>query len=784
MIVPSENSLSPTYDHLTVAGEELKAMSVDEMQKAMSRICISSRAVVKMSKTKDETNFLLHGSQEGVKNAKTLIEQKFRSKFQITFDIPSRSRRAVVGMKGSTVRAIKRKHNVDIKIDRRRLCKPFGLEKYHDVDQLALFKQNPSGEVRYVASVEVKVMGSQMDCVAAKTQILKLVLSQIVEFCHFPHGLYLDKARSRAEECFNDVSIFIGGSPMNTLRVEGHKDTVYEVMKLLRSFADLECDSVVIPSALRYTGFMSSVENVETEDSKENVNMAETRIIIKGQKADVTTARQMIVEHIAKYFSHRLMLIDLHGGNIEHVRRVLSLPSVKARFQNVCDKNSAKVTPPEKEIHNVEYIEVFGLKEKDVMLSISQLECVVESVKPNDVHLCFDENLIWKLQVREDMRKKLQESLPEPWGEKAVFHVGKDFLALHRRLGLYQYEYTHACLHLNLPEADFKSYLEELRRAVDGKCKVVLNVPSITQPLLKVSYLTDGCGIEFHCDGDEDCKDMITLFDETERVEKTVTLINQILHCEKEQGVYTVVFEIPSLLVYMLKSYFFFSDYKEMYGIKPHIVRKDGQPNKPTWLTSTSDVSIVTLTGNRVYVDALKCEIEEEVKKVIPYMFTEVCDIDKSFFPRVSGRDFSNILELERLHKVKTNLGRYLQYDHLFNDSSGSFNSDNRVQIMGGSSTLVIQAKEGLLRLLETVKESTETATIRVPKALRYDIRNQLNFSRHNEKCWGVDYEFRDDDADDFITLDLHGCQPDLRNAVERINSMISEHIEKEKDKS
>ncbi|PSK40445.1 hypothetical protein C7M61_000084 [Candidozyma pseudohaemuli] len=701
MIVPSEISLSPTYDHLTVAGEELKGLSVDEVQKATSRICISSRAVVKISKTKDETNFLLHGSQEGVKNAKTLIKQKFRSKFQITFDIPSRSRRAVVGMKGSTVRAIKRKHNVDIKIDRRRLCKPIDFEDYHDVDQLALFKQNPSGEVRYVASVEVKVMGSQMDCVAAKTQILKLVLSQIVEFCHFPHGLYRYEARIRAKECFNDVSIFTGHSPINTLAVEGYKDTVYEVMKLLRSFADLECDSVVIPSALRYTGFMSSVKNVETEDSKENVHKDETNIIIKGHRADVSTARQMIVEHIAKYFSHRLMLIDLHGGNIEHVRRVLSLNPVQACFENVCDKNSVKVTHPEKEMNNVEYIEVFGLKEKDVMLSISQLECVVESVKPNDVHLCFDENLIWRLQ-----------------------------------------------------------------------------------PLLKVNYLEDGCKMEFHCDGDEDCKDMITLFDETERVEKTVTLINQILHCEKVQGVYTVVFEIPSLLVYYLKNYYYISDYKKKYGIKPHIVRKDGQPNRLTWQTSTSDVSIVTLTGNRVYVDALKCEIEEEVKKFIPYMFTEVCDIDESFFARVSGREFSNILELERLHKVKTSLGISLAYAYLFNDSSGSFNSDHRVQIMGGSSTLVIQAKEGLLRLLETIKESTETATICVPKDLRYDIRNQLDLSRHNEECWGVDYEFRDDDADDFITLDLHGCQPDLRNAVERINGMISEHIEKEKDKS
>ncbi|PVH13672.1 uncharacterized protein CXQ87_001786 [Candidozyma duobushaemuli] len=676
MIVPSVNSLSPTYDHFTVADEELKVMPVDEMQKAISRICISSRAVVKMSKTKDETNFLLHGSQEGVKKARTLIKQKFRSKSQITFDIPSRSRRAVVGTKGSTVRAIKRKNNVDIKIDRRRLCKPFDLEKYHDGDQLAIFKQDPSGDVRYVASVEVKVMGSQVDCMAAKKQILEVASLQVVEFCHFPHGLYRYEARKRAEECFNDVSIFTGYSPIDTLAVEGHKDTVYEVMKLLRSFADLECDSIVIPTALRYTGFMSSLQNVETEDLKENEKKAETKIIIKGQRADVTTACQMIVEHIAKYFSHRLMLIDLHGGNIEHVRRVLSLYQVRERAKRLLNENSVFGEYPEKDFHNVEYIEVFGLQEKDVMLSISQ-------------------------------------------------------------------------------------------------------------PLLKVSYLTDGCKMEFHCDGDEDCKDMITLFDETERVEKTVTLINQILQCEKEQQVYTVVFEIPSLLVYDLKSYYYLSDFKEKYGIKPHIVRKDGQPNKPTWSTSTSDVSIVTLTGNRVYVDALKCEIEEKVRKFIPYMFTEVCDIDESFFARVSGRDFSNMSELERSHKVKTSLGTaVLTYGYLFNDSSGSFDDHHRVQIMGGSSTSVIQAKESLSRLLETIKKSTETATFRVPKVLRYDIRNQLDMSRYDKKCSGVDCEFRDDEADGFITLDLHGCQPDLRNAVERTNSVITEHIEKEKDKT
>lgn len=781
MIVSSVNSLSPTYDHFTVADEELKVMPVDEMQKAISRICISSRAVVKMSKTKDETNFLLHGSQEGVKKARTLIKQKFRSKSQITFDIPSRSRRAVVGTKGSTVRAIKRKNNVDIKIDRRRLCKPFDLEKYHDGDQLAIFKQDPSGDVRYVASVEVKVMGSQVDCMAAKKQILEVALLQVVEFCHFPHGLYRYEARKRAEECFNDVSIFTGYSPIDTLAVEGHKDTVYEVMKLLRSFADLECDSIVIPTALRYTGFMSSLQNVETEDLKENEKKAETKIIIKGQRADVTTACQMIVEHIAKYFSHRLMLIDLHGGNIEHVRRVLSLYQVRERAKRLLNENSVFGEYPEKDFHNVEYIEVFGLQEKDVMLSISQVECIIESLKPSDLYLCFDRNLIWNLQLPNDIRSKLWESLPEPWREKAVFNVGKDFLALHRRHLVCQ----HALFYRQLPESDFRSFLEALRREVESRSKVVLNVPSITQPLLKVSYLTDGCKMEFHCDGDEDCKDMITLFDETERVEKTVTLINQILQCEKEQQVYTVVFEIPSLLVYDLKSYYYLSDFKEKYGIKPHIVRKDGQPNKPTWLTSTSDVSIVTLTGNRVYVDALKCEIEEKVRKFIPYMFTEVCDIDESFFARVSGRDFSNMLELERLHKVKTSLGTaVLTYGYLFNDSSGSFDDHHRVQIMGGSSTLVIQAKESLLRLLETIKKSTETATFRVPKVLRYDIRNQLDMSRYDKKCSGVDCEFRDDEADGFITLDLHGCQPDLRNAVERTNSVITEHIEKEKDKT
>lgn len=369
----------------------------------MNNIHVSSGAVVKISKSNNETNFLLHGRPEGLERAAYLIKRNLQASTSITFDIPWTTRRLVVGPKGSIVKSIKQKHQVEINIERRRLCRRFNLCEYHDDDPEAMLKQytwiNYDEYHCYTPTVKVKVTGNQRDCLAARDLILDFTRQQAEELCQFPHNLYAYDAIHMVREYFDKklIRLTLKEDPDNssTLIVQGHVDLVRDAMKLTSRFTGLFCDTITIPPAFAtiHMGF----ENVSTHVLQ--TSDTEAKITIMGQRSDVISARENFLDTIGSTHTQRLMLTELHQGNLEHVRNLLSLDRMEDLFLGLRIYLDVEVQDPSVYTHDTVYIDVFGYTEESTKQAIERLSSIIESVKPSDVYSCSDKDLVFKAKL-------------------------------------------------------------------------------------------------------------------------------------------------------------------------------------------------------------------------------------------------------------------------------------------------------------------------------------------------------------------------------------------------
>lgn len=579
-----------TYEHLTMAEHELKEMSTDEIEEALSKLRLSSRAVVKMSRSKDGANFLVHGSPQDMKRARKLIRKEFKRERPVTtltFEIPRRRRSAVVGPKGRTVRSIKRKHNVEITIARKR----FQDHSYRVREEIIY--NDLTWRPHFARTVQVNVIGNETDCLKARALISEIVLLEVEDSYYFPHGLCSGMARQKVRDCLGDsITIDCYVECYDKVPVRGDKDSVSEAMSILRSYASLFCDSVIVPYAFHVDKFRNCTQNVDMCSGDKNGT--EKRILIKGRESDVILAQEKIAKCIATYFSQRLVLADLHCGNTEHVRMLLSLQDVRNKFYLRCyDNNVLGDLPKGGDLCDVEFIEVFGPKYPEVALVIRELQSMLERMKPSDFYVCSNEKLVWKLQGRD-----LHEGIPDTMRASVVNGT------------LLLYGKHLSCGHASqLPsKTEREKAFESLRQWAGARSKVVLDVPSKYKALLNLGFVERAIGKD---DGSRYCEDKLTLFGTNEAVEKSVALVKLIMQSDEEEGICTEVIEVPSRVMPAIDYDYNTVDCFE-YGIKPHIVRKDGLPNRPTWLTSASDISLVTLKGNRVLVDAYKKEILDE----------------------------------------------------------------------------------------------------------------------------------------------------------------------------
>lgn len=800
-----------SYKTFTLANEDIKNLSVDELEKSLQRVRLSSEAVVKTSRSLCGTlHFLLHGNPEAIRQTEEAIHlivsktsntsmnssvsmtsnssmnSNVSNKVTISFDIPTRTRGIVVGKRGSRVRSIKRQYNVGITIEHKRLRKRMKVYDYHESDQLRLVEKDScvSDLVQFNPSVKVTIEGTVRGCIAAKALILEIAGNEVEELFHIPSKRFFFKARTLVKESFETVSVthikvFEGAriTDLNIMAVRGPRAAMNAAVERFHSIEDRFHITIAIPTALKdRTEKFSHRTDIFSQGSF-NDDMEELHEVW-GDESVVILTQEKIIEEISSFSKMRLTLADLHNGDIAHVRAILSLDEVTDKFKY--GMGCVYTSYAEKTREKIHFIDFYSQDREDVAKAVDKFKTLIQSVSPNDLFIIHDEDLLRKLGVL-----KSTYSLDEQPDDSVEFQVMRDSVAFYR---------THFGKILHSESGDIDDVImtgvEHIKRMVKRKSIIALEVPSMSQPILRVSHLSDitpGVRILFYKNGLEEEKDKITLCGDHEPVARAREFIRDILECEKKHPLYTQVIEVPSLFANVITHEDLIANengirkYKLDFGIALHVSRKNGLLRQKTWHTTISDMSLVTLTGNKFYVEASKKIIEEDLGKFLKQMFSLSTEIEREFLSRVVGRNFRHIKHLERVHEVKIALPHESPtHTYLFR-SSKSENTLDQVNIRGASEKLVLDAKDELTRILDSKKKNTKTTTLRVPGKFAEFLRG-LKYCKLPGVCLGVDLIIHDKYNDEFVNVDILGCSPDFEDAVGWINFLVVQDTNEENE--
>lgn len=768
-----------SYRTFTLADEHIKNLSVDELEKGLQQVRLSTEAMVKTSRSPSGAmHFLLHGDTEAIRKAEkaihfNLAKSSEASKITISFEIPSRARSLVVGKRGSVVRSIKRQHNVIITIDRRRLRRCKNLSDYYKSDQLRLIEEDPyvAARVQFLPSVKVTIEGTVLGCTAAKALILKIAGDSVEEVFRVPCKLFFEKAERLVKESFEAVSVtnsVLGD--LDLMIVQGPRADVNAAVERFHSIEECFHVTMAIPTALKhriiddYTAITDIIPQESLNDDMEEWHE------IWGEESLVLRVQQLIIQFISSLSRVRLTLADLHNGDVAHVRAVLSLEEVKSAFEEFKYGRGHVLAAYPDNTTETHFIDFYSQDREDVAKAVTKLKTLIQSVSPNDLFVIHDKDLVGELHMFTS--GNTLKDLPD---KTLKCRVMKDSFVVYRGL-------EGKNLHSQPGARDdaIMSGVEHIRQMVKLITIVVLDVPSMSQPILRMPHLNDitpGAQIWLYRNGLEDDKDKVTLCGDHEAVSKARDVIREVLDCEKNYPTYTQVIEIPSFFAYVLKRQMMNRDeqYKLPFGISLHISRKDGFLRKKGKHTTVEDKSLVILSGNKFYVEASKKIIKEELHKFLELMFTLSTEIDEAFLMRVTGRDFRHIKQLERVHRVRIALPEERpSYPFLFRTSEFE-NTLDQVNISGASKELVLDAKDELMRILDSKKKSTETTTLRIPNKFGNFLREPGKCKRPGV-CLGVDFIFHDRDVG-FVDVEILGCSPDFEGAVNWIKYLVGQDI-------
>lgn len=773
-----------SYKTFTLADEHIKNLSVDELEKGLQKARLSTEAMVKTSRTPSGAmHFLLHGDTEAIRKAEEAIHFNLKktseaSKITISFEVPSRARGLVVGKRGSVVRSIKRQYNVIITTDRRRLRKCMNLSDYYKSDQLRFIEEDPyvAARVQFHPTVKMTIEGTVLGCTAAKALILEIAADSVEEVFRIPCKLFFEKANILVKESFGALSVTSSVlRDLDLMIVQGPRAAVNAAVERFHSIKECFHVTMAIPTALKHRIIDDYIANTDIISQESFNDDMEEWHEIWGEESVVLRTQQLIIRFISSLSRVRLTLADLHNGDVTHVRAVLSLEEVKSAFEEFKYVRGRVLAAYPDNTTETHFIDFYGQDREDVAKAVTQLKTLIQSVSPNDLFVIHDKDLVGKLRMFTS--GNTLKDLPD---KTLKCRVMKDFLVVYREL-------KGKTLHSQPRARDdaIISGVEYIRRMVKLITVVVLDVPSMSQPILRMPHLNDvtpGAQISLYRNGLEDDKDKVTLCGDHEAVSKARDIIREVLECEKNYQKYTQVIQIPSFFAYVLKGQMVNrgEQYKSPFGISLHISPKDGFPRKKGQHTTVDDKSLVTLTGNKFYVEASKKIIEEELRKFLELMFTLSTEIDKTFLMRVTGRDFRHIKHLERVHKVRIALPEELPtYPFLFITSEYE-NTWHQVNISGASEELVLDAKDELMRVLDSKKKSTESTTLRIPNDFGNFLRESGKCKRPGV-CLGVDFIFHDRD-DGFVDVEILGCSPDFEGAVDWIKYLVGQEINDENE--
>lgn len=702
----------------------------------------------------------------------------------VSFHIPLLARRAVIGPRGSAIKATAKRNKVKIEIIRKPRL-PWLLQFEKDSETYAFDSHGmPIQYGVFEREVLVVIHGNENDCKTAQREIKEVVekekdkLHTSVVSVDYARKAFVLRDAEEIEKKYPQLRFDLS-LKKGQIRIKGKKQHIEEARNKLSKIEErlkrkIHSVQLTVPRAVLHklnwddklsrcpdnidkNGVWVGVEEIK---SSRVITLSGPKSLIKGKERSVNKA-------IGGYSHTILDAKDLASGNLQHARLLLILlgdlqwvePSDAVRI--VLPSSDELANPANTDL----FTEICGEEEK-VKKCQATIKALFDRITPEEVGIVPNLDWVNGYQVAE---------LAGLWWK---LFGGNLYLVdeklMHGSGGEKKIE-----ARLALLESTFQKWREinatwgiktltvspEVQRLVKGP-------KGATLEHLRGSFKSSDGEIQI-----VEQENKISIRGPKEEFEEILSAIKKISKNFETYGDYHLYedkVEVPSRVVSGLigKNRHFWRELKDKYSIHLRILDK-GKGTRGRKLAGNARTTII-LSGIELSVIKAKAEILEKADELDVDLL--VVHIDGSYHKRIAGHHFKHVNSLEKEHNVKI----------LFpsDRSKYPFPSKEDQVVVHGKASRLEKSKELLLCLLETAKLENLKREVEVPLSALTLVCEGLgdNMALRNSEgrlcssCMGVDYNLKEEKRHAVLTL--MGSKESLDGAIAEINKMIeSMHV-------
>lgn len=703
------------------------------------------------------------------------------------FHVPLHARRAIVGPRGSAIKATAKRNKVKIEVVRK-LRLPWLLHFEKEKESYAFDSHGmPSQHGVFEKEVLVVIHGNENDCKTAQEEIERVVekendkLHAAVVLVEYARKAFVLREAEELEKKFPQLR-FEQSLKKGQIRMKGQKQLIEEAKSKISKIEDrlkrkLYSVELTVPRAIlhklnwddKLSRCPDSIDKdgvwVGVESDKHNLRT----ITLSGPKSRVKVRERSVNKAIEGYSHTILDAKDLASGNWSHARLMLI---ILGDLQWIEPSDAVRIILPslvelEKPGSADLFIEICG-EDTTVEKAKAKIEALFKRITPDDVGVVPDLDWVNGYQVGElaGLRWKFFEGNLYLMDEELVHGSGS-----RKSIGA----------RLELLESTFRRWREikatcgiKTLTVSQGVQRLVKGPNCETLKLLRDKFISNEGEIQIL-----EQENKISIRGPKEEVEDILSDLSAISTDFETLGDYHLHedrVEVPSRVISGLigKNRRHWRELKNKHSIHLRILDK-GKGTRGRKVAGNARATII-LSGIELSVKNAKAEILEKADALDIDLL--IVDIDAKYHKRISGHRFQNISSLEMEHSVKI----------LFpsKNSNYPFPSNEDQVALQGKATRLKEAKELLEHLYKSAKSENLKRKVEVPLLVLSLVCEGLgdNMVYRNPKgrlcspCMGVDYIL--EEGKSHATVALMGSKDSLDGAVAEINKILeSTHVVK-----
>lgn len=759
-------------DQLNVARPEfVKILTAIKASTSAGIECTSSQH------TKKRT-FLITGKPEQVKQAKRLVIKKLSKPIVSTFLIPAKVRSRVIGAQGRNLKPIIQQTEVKIEIGN--LDKSVSPEPVNDDDDL------------FAQTVPVVLEGDAESCKIAKSLIMEIVKEEtknaqtkiVVDERLKPFIANLVKLVADKYEGV-EITAPLFGSSSTSIIILGARDGVIsakdEISQLLATFdKQLVVESVNIPKSKHQ--FLPVGQILEEDNVFIKIPTDDGEVQFIGERSKIASAKEKARQTTSQYKVESLDMSKAHKGNLAHVRAVASMLQKYGVFEQIATEYGLEIKAPS---------DAILADESNTMIPV---EIIVNSNTHDaeTIKNCRRAVVAAVNAISPSITKVIVDI--DPFFTGAAIEVldafnGVKHVVLGDTITLFSAneasegddfdDFDDLSLE-GLVEAD--RALNPFRSLQEGLVTEVMNIASADQKYISgpngstlkavlSQFDSNAVQVKLHANASGNSPDEVFIKGFARDVPKIKKEFEEILLEVSESsknGGYSTTVNVPAFILARLigKGGSNIKEIVDEFGIELNVINENKNIDK-TDKQATVEISI---KGLKRSAEAAKSKVSALAKKLADDTIVKL-RIENQFHKRISGPRFTSI---DRLRK-KYNVVILFPSDKLQSDAP-----QNKDEItIRGLSRNVAKAQEELMQLYQFEKENGFKTSLQIPKAAIGKVigKNGSNIEDISAAT-GTELLFKDRlEEDEFAEVDIVGSKAGLKEATEKIQSIIEEVV-------